>query len=239
MGASYKRGLQSRLRGRMLALLRVSWLNVLAVALALTVHPSALLHSSWIRLCSIVLILLPIWSAVGLAALLPVLILRKKQLTTRSTLHPRRLAALAALVSAPNTFQVCLAYIVSWAGLFAVWTQLCALTSPNPDFSPFLTSNASSFRTPQINPRVAYLACSTCTFTLLIALRHVAFQFSVLRFHHAQHRGTIGQRFMNSFGTRGRHTVVLSVSCSFAWPLLWLSLKNPILRTLIYPTPFR
>lgn len=238
----YKTGLQQRLSGRMVALLRVTWFSVTALALLLTLHPSALLHSSWFWLTAQVGILMPAWSALAVLSLVPVLVLRKKQLRLQPTLHPTRLHTLFHLVTAHETFETALAYTVSWLALFAVWIQLCTVTSPDPDLKPFhapATTTYSKSRAPQVNPRLAYLASSTFVFALLFAARHSLYQFSVLRFQTAQTQQSLGQRTSIAFFSRLRDTFLLSVSWSCAWPVLWSLFKNPLLRTFIYPTPLR
>lgn len=240
---SYKIGLQQRLSGRMWALARVVWLSVSALASVLTLHPSALLHSSWLWFTVQLAILIPAWSAVGVLSLIPVQILRKKQLRLRPVLHKNRWQAFTHVLTSRETAFTVFAYALSWTGLFAVWIHLCRLTSPEPDMSLFLTNISSAHslksRAPQINPRLAYLAASTFFFAILLAARHCHLQLSVLRFETTQTHQNIGQRASTLFSTRSRDTFLLAVGWSFTWPLLWSLFKNPLLRTFVYPTPFR
>lgn len=227
----------------MLALLRVAWLVVFGLALALTTHPSALLQASWLRLAAQWAVIMPAWSAVGLVSLLPVLILRKKHLRLQPDLQATRLDTFVHFLSAKETVETVLAFGVSSVALFATWWQLCKITAPQPELQLWYYPdiNTSTTRAPQLNPRLAFIATSTVLFSAVLAVRHVWAQHGVLHFDKASARNQlkISQRVAAGLSGRVRDAVMLSVAWSSVWPVVWMLFKRPLLRTFIYPTPFR
>lgn len=92
----------------------------------------------------------------------------------------------------------------------------------------------------QLNPRLAYLATASLTFTITYTIQQCIFSFEPLRFptdpQFTYLSDTCLEAWKHKTTTR---TAPLLLGCNLAFPVAWVILKGPILRALVYNTILR
>jgi len=92
----------------------------------------------------------------------------------------------------------------------------------------------------QLNPRFVYLVVSTMLLTTLYSADRCWHALTPLPFPLSSDIQPLDQRVYTAMQNKFvRRTVPLLIANNFALPLLWVTLKGPILRRLVYNTSLR
>lgn len=260
-----ERANKRRLSQRVARLFRLSGIAIWLLSTLLTTHPALLLgdqgiirskteacksvsdclqYLGWLGFFTQLFVVKPAWSLIATIGLVPVVILRKRNLA-RPFPQPAasRISDLALLLDA-QTYYMLLSFLLSWIALFVVWWHLASVSAPEPNLQIFiplkLASNPKAANLVQFNPRFAYLLVSTFAFALSYAARFITKREATITFGFDTDQASFLHRTTGAFRTRYiQNSLPYILTHNFGLPVVWLLLRRPLLRALIYHTPFR